>query len=73
MAEVVPRELTFVRCYCTGVTRERALAAIRQHGCRTVDELRELTGACGGCGSCRPELVALLASVEPAPPPDTRH
>jgi NAD(P)H-nitrite reductase large subunit len=64
MADVVPGEPRFERCYCIGITRCQALAAIAEFGCTTVDELRARTGACGGCGSCRPELQQLLREVE---------
>lgn len=69
MADIHPREPAFIRCYCTAVTREQVLAAIRTYGCRTVDDLRERTGACSGCASCRPELQALLDGTRPQEPP----
>jgi NAD(P)H-nitrite reductase large subunit len=50
----------FELCYCTGVTRELVLAAMRSKGCRTLDELRRASGACFGCQSCRPELEQLI-------------
>lgn len=64
MADIPPVEPRFERCYCIGITRCQALAAIVEFGCTTVDELRARTGACGGCGSCRPELQQLLHEVK---------
>ncbi len=63
MAEIVPIQPDFDRCYCTGVTRAGVVAAVRAHGCRTVEEVRERTGACSGCRSCRPELELLLREL----------
>ena len=63
MSDITQLDPEFVRCYCTGVTRELAIAAVRTHGCRTVDEVKAVTGACSGCGSCRPELILLLRSL----------
>jgi NAD(P)H-nitrite reductase large subunit len=53
----IPR---FERCYCTGVVRSEAVAALRANRCRTVDELRRACGACFGCQTCRPELEQLI-------------
>ncbi|MGL4655294.1 MAG: (2Fe-2S)-binding protein [Sarcina sp.] len=33
------------------------------NGARTVDEIKEMTGAGTGCGGCVPEIEAILASV----------
>lgn len=63
MTEITSNPDRFVRCYCTGVTRAQAIAAITSHHCTTVEELRALTGACGGCGSCRPELMQLIRDL----------
>jgi nitrite reductase (NADH) large subunit len=63
MAEVVPIVPRFERCYCLGITRDQALAAIAEFGCTSIEELRARTGACAGCGSCRPELQQLLHDV----------
>ena len=63
MADITPIDSRFERCYCIGVTRSQAIAAIIAHGCTTVDDLRAVTGACGGCGSCRPELKQLIQEV----------
>jgi NAD(P)H-nitrite reductase large subunit len=75
----------FERCYCTGVTRAEVLRACVLQGCRTVEELQDVTGACTGCRTCRPELEQLLRARTacaagramrpdaPAAPPDTRE
>lgn len=63
MADITPVDARFERCYCIGVTRSQAIAAIKAHDCTSVDELRAVTGACGGCGSCRPELKQLIHEV----------
>lgn len=55
-------DASFERCYCTGVTREQAIAAIHA-GARSVDDLQRTTGACSGCGTCRWELEGLLAEM----------
>jgi NAD(P)H-nitrite reductase large subunit len=56
----------FVQCYCTGLTRDQVVAAIRA-GNLTVDRLRQATGVCGGCGTCRPEVERLLAELRADP------
>lgn len=33
------------------------------NGARTVDEIKEITGAGTGCGGCIPEIESILASV----------
>ncbi|MGL5766897.1 MAG: (2Fe-2S)-binding protein [Sarcina sp.] len=33
------------------------------NGARTVDEIKEMTGAGTGCGGCVPEIESILASV----------
>ena len=63
MSEITQFDPEFVRCYCTSVTREQVIAAVRAHDCRTVDDVKATTGACSGCGSCRPELILLLRSL----------
>ncbi len=53
-------------CNCTGVTRGRLDAAVRE-GCTTVQALCGATGAGSVCGSCRP-LLAELAGGQAALP-----
>ncbi len=50
-------------CYCTGVTQQQVLRAMVDHGVRSIDEVRRVSGACTGCQSCRRELEQLLAAV----------
>lgn len=70
MTDIITNPDRFVRCYCTGVTRAQAIAAITSHHCTTVEELRAITGACGGCGSCRPELMQLIREMTGLAPAD---
>jgi NAD(P)H-nitrite reductase large subunit len=46
-------------CFCFTVEKHRVIAAI-ENGCRTVQEVRDRTGATAGCGGCRPDVEALL-------------
>jgi NAD(P)H-nitrite reductase large subunit len=52
-------------CYCVRVHEATILRAI-DAGCRTVEEIRDRTGAATGCGTCRFDLEVLLRR---APPP----
>lgn len=53
-------------CYCVRVHEATLVRAIRS-GCRTVDALRDRTGAASGCGTCRFDLEVLLRSTESPP------
>ncbi len=55
-------------CHCIGVRRDVLLRAI-VGGCRTVEDLQRVTGACTGCRSCRPDLDRLLGESRLGPPP----
>ena len=49
-------------CFCKNVSYidiRKAMIA----GARTVDEIKEMTGAGTGCGRCIPEIEKILASV----------
>lgn len=48
-----------VICHCNQVRRQQLLWAI-EHGCKTLTELGNRTGAGTGCGSCRGQLARLL-------------
>lgn len=54
---------TIYHCYCTGVTQKRVLRGMAEHGARTIDDIRRVTGACTGCQSCRCELEQLIQAV----------
>lgn len=66
-----------VTCVCFGVTEHAIERAIREDGCRTVEEITNFTKAGGGCGGCVPAIEKILARVleeepTPAPPPAPR-
>jgi NAD(P)H-nitrite reductase large subunit len=46
-------------CFCYTVEKQHIIKAI-EGGCRTVESIRDLTGATRGCGSCRIDVEALL-------------
>jgi len=66
-----------VTCICFGVTEHAIERAIRENGCRTVEDITSFTKAGGGCGGCVPAIEKILArplaeEPAPAPPPAPR-
>ncbi len=55
-------------CHCIGVRHDALLRAIAG-GCRTVEDLQRVTGACTGCRSCRPDLERMLSASRIDPDP----
>lgn len=51
-----------VVCTCLSVREGRIRRAIREHDCKTVDEVSHWTRACGGCRSCRPDIIKIIKS-----------
>lgn len=49
-------------CHCKQVDYVTIRKAMAQ-GARTVEEIKEITGAGTGCGRCIPEIEKILASV----------
>ena len=47
-------------CTCLDVTEHEIMDAINSKGARTVEDIREITGAGTSCGSCIPELEEIL-------------
>jgi NifU-like protein len=52
-----------VVCVCFGVTEKTIERAIREDGCRSVEEVTNYTKAGGGCGGCRSEIERIVARV----------
>lgn len=46
-------------CHCMDVTYEEIKKAI-ENGAKTVDDIKEATGASTGCGGCEEEVQAIL-------------
>jgi bacterioferritin-associated ferredoxin len=55
-----------VVCRCLKVTEETVIAAIREHGVRTVLELRTVTRAGDGCTCCHKQLRVYLDVYSPS-------
>ena len=51
-------------CYCLGVRYGRVIDAVRDPGCRTVQQVTRRCKAGGGCRSCHPEIEELLAEAQ---------
>ncbi|MEV2907988.1 nitrite reductase large subunit NirB [Paenibacillus larvae] len=47
-------------CGCNGVTKGAIVAAIRDNGLTSVDEIKSCTGACRSCGGCKPVVEQIL-------------
>jgi len=47
-------------CQCNGVTKGAILAAVREEGLSTVEQVRDRTKASGSCGGCKPMVAAVL-------------
>lgn len=58
-SEMRPRIL----CRCIGVASPRVVAAIREHGLRSVADVIRVTRAGSGCGTCHGEIEEILADV----------
>jgi NifU-like protein len=50
-------------CRCLGVTEVELLAALATNDIRSIQELRQLTGAGTGCNACIPKLRRYLERV----------
>jgi len=50
-------------CSCLNVGAKRIAAAVRSHGCVSVDAIGAATGAGTSCGSCRSEIARLLTDA----------
>ncbi len=62
------QELDPLLCRCHGVAEETVRQAIAVHGCASVDEVVNATGAGSGCGSCRIDIPRLLDESKEKPP-----
>ncbi|WP_438434489.1 nitrite reductase large subunit NirB [Gorillibacterium sp. sgz500922] len=60
VAEMADDEIV---CGCKGVTKGMIVGAIREHGLKTADEVKQVTGASSSCGGCRPVVEQILAYV----------
>ena len=49
-------------CHCLGVTTDEVVQAVTTLGLRTLDELRQQTGAGDGCTACHRRLRLLIRS-----------
>ena len=54
-----------VVCSCKSVTLSELTTAC-QNGCRSIEQLRDRTGASSVCGSCRPLLATLVGNADSA-------
>jgi len=50
-------------CRCYRIHKAELIAAIREKGLKTADEIRAETGASAGCGSCYEDVEAVLDGV----------
>lgn len=50
-------------CECRDLDRSDIWQAI-ELGARTIDDVRQATGACRDCGSCAPKVQTLLSTAE---------
>ena len=64
-----------ILCACFRITEEALRGIIADNACASVEDVSVLTGACRGCQTCRPDIEAMLRSVNgptgtpPVPPP----
>lgn len=49
-----------VVCNCFSITEKEVIAAIKESGAKTLEDIKEITYAGGGCGMCKPNLQNLL-------------
>lgn len=47
-------------CTCLDISEHEIIDSIKNKGARTVEDIREITGAGTSCGSCIPELEEIL-------------
>ena len=47
-------------CGCNGVSKGTIVRAIREQGCRSVDEIKACTSASRSCGGCKPLVAEVL-------------
>ena len=58
-----------ILCACFRITEEALRGLVADHRCASVEDVAALTGACRGCQTCRPEIEAVLKSVNGPPAP----
>ena len=51
-----------VVCHCLGVTEDELVAALTNHGLRTVRDVRRHTGAGTGCNGCHRRIEVYIQS-----------
>jgi NAD(P)H-nitrite reductase large subunit len=47
-------------CHCNFIEIDEIVAAIKDEGARTIQDIRNLTGANTGCGRCENAVMAIL-------------
>ncbi len=47
-------------CHCMGVSKEDIINAIKEKGCKTVEDIQEATDAGTGCGGCLEDIQDIL-------------
>lgn len=47
-------------CNCMGVSKEDIIKAIKEKGCKTVEDIQEETDAGTGCGGCLDDIQEIL-------------
>ncbi len=47
-------------CHCMGVSKEDIIKAIKEKGCKTVEDIQEETEAGTGCGGCVEDIQEIL-------------
>jgi NifU-like protein len=50
-------------CVCFGVTDKEIETAIRENGCKTVEEVTHFTKAGGGCGGCVEDIQQIIDTI----------
>ena len=53
-------------CYCMGVTFGTVRQIVRDHGCKTVEQVTRECKAGGGCRSCHPEIEQVISEKQGA-------
>lgn len=63
LRKIIPRErieMERIICHCNYVEHDEIVEAIRKDGARTIEDIRNLTGANTSCGRCSNAVMAIL-------------
>lgn len=50
-------------CHCMGIMKSEIVAAIKENGLQTVEQVQDTTEAGTVCGSCVDDIEAILAEI----------